>query len=250
MKAPSWRRLTSRWHDVGPWRIHSRVLSHQAPAHAPWVVLVHGLGVSGRYMSPLALALSTRFRVAVPDLPGHGRTSGEGRRLGVVDMAGALASWMDVAGVGGAHLVGNSLGCQVALQVAADGQVPVSRLLLVGPTMDPAAATPVQQLGRLLRGATQEPMSLALLVVAEQLRRPRQARHALRSGLAHPVEAVAREVTNPTILVRGAADHVAPSSWLWQLATCLPEAEVVELPVGAHGVHYDRPGLVAPLLRR
>lgn len=50
---PPWRRLASRWHDVGPWRIHSRQLTDRAPAGAPWVVLVHGLGVSGRYLAPL-----------------------------------------------------------------------------------------------------------------------------------------------------------------------------------------------------
>lgn len=201
-------------------------------------------------MAPLALELSSRFRVAVPDLPGHGPTTARGRHLGVVDMAAALASWMKVAGVGGAHLVGNSLGCQVAMQVAADGQVPVSRLLLVGPTMDPEAPTPIQQLGRLLRGGPREPMSLALLAVAEQLRRPPQAWHALRAGLDHPVENVARDVANPTVLVRGAGDHVAPSAWLQRLSTWMRDAEVVELPVGAHGVHFARPDLVAPLLRR
>ena len=249
MIPPSWRRLVSRRHDVGPWRIHSRQLADRAPADAAWVVLVHGLGVSGRYMSPLALELSTRFRVAVPDLPGHGRTAARGRRLGVRDMAAVLACWMDVAGIGGAHLVGSSLGCQVAMQVAADGQVPVARLVLVGPTMDPAASSPVRQLGRLVHGAPHEPVSLVLLAVGEQLRRPRQAWHALRTGLAHPVEAVARQVDRPTVLVRGAADHVAPSSWLEQLSTWLPDAEVVELPTGAHGVHYARPDLVAALLR-
>ncbi len=249
MNAPSWRRLMSQWHDVGPWRIHSRTLTRRAPAQAPWVVLVHGLGLSGRYMAPLALELSTRFRVAVPDLPGHGPTVARGRRLGVVDMAAVLSSWMEATGVGRVHLVGSSLGCQIAMQVAAEGRVPVSQLLFVGPTMDPSAPTARQQVGRLLRGAPHEPMSLALLAVAEQLRRPRQAWHALQSGLAHPVEAVAREVTNPTVLLRGAHDHVAPSAWLWQLSAWLQDARVVELPVGAHGVHVARPDLVAPLLR-
>jgi 2-hydroxy-6-oxonona-2,4-dienedioate hydrolase len=250
MHPPSWRRLTSCWHDVGPWRFHSRQLSHRAPAGARWVVLVHGLGVSGRYMAPLALELADRFRVAITDLPGHGRTHPRGRHLGVSDMAVALAAWMHVAGVGGAHLVGNSLGCQVALQVAADGRVPVSRLLLVGPTMDPAAQGPIRQVGRLLRGVPREPVSLSLLALGEQLYRPTQAWHALQAALAHPVGAVAHEVANPTVLVRGAADHVAPTDWLRQLSTWLRDAEVVELPVGAHGVHYAHPRRVAPLLRR
>lgn len=93
-------------------------------------------------------------------------------------------------------------------------------------------------------------MSLSLLALGEQLYRPTQAWHALQAALAHPVGAVAREVANPTVLVRGAADHVAPAGWLRQLSTWLRDAEVVELPVGAHGVHYAHPGRVAPLLRR
>ena len=249
MRVPSWQRLESCGHDVGPWTIHSRPWARRSLTHAPWVVVVHGLGVSSRYMAPLALELSTRFRVAVPDLPGHGRTPARGRRLGVADMARALASWMVVAGIGDAHLVGSSLGCQVTLQVAADGQVPVARLLLVGPTMDPSAPTPGGQLSRLLRGAPHEPVPLVLLTASEQLHRPAQAWHELRAGLEHPLHGVAREVVNPTVLVRGADDHVAPSAWLRQLAGWLPAAEVVDLPVGAHGVHYEHPDLVAPLLR-
>lgn len=234
---------------MGPWSIHSRQLSCRSTAHAPWVVVVHGLGVSSRYMAPLALELSDRFRVAVPDLPGHGRTAAAGRRLGVADLAEALASWMVAAGVGDAHLVASSLGCQVAMQVAADGHAPGARLLFVGPTMDPAAPTAPGQLWRLLRGTPHEPVSLALLTAIEHLHRPSQAWHALQAGLEHPIRAVARKVHNPTVLVRGADDHVAPSAWLQQLAAWLPDAEVVELPVGAHGVHYERPDLVAPLLR-
>ena len=38
------------------------------------VVLVHGFGVSGRYMLPLAEALARWFSVFVPELPGNGRS--------------------------------------------------------------------------------------------------------------------------------------------------------------------------------
>src|SRR5215218_7136221 len=36
------------------------------------VVLIHGVIVSGRYLTPLGAALSGDFAVAIPDLPGYG----------------------------------------------------------------------------------------------------------------------------------------------------------------------------------
>lgn len=243
-----WRRLHSRWHGVGPWRVHSRVCSRLAPAGAPWAVLVHGLGVSGRYLAPLALALAPRFRVAVPDLPGHGRTACDGRSLGIPRQAETLGGWLDVAGIDRPHLVANSLGCQVVLHLAAGLDADVRSLMLVGPTMDPAAPTATRQAVRLLQGAVYESLPLVALIAAEQLQRPTQGVRELRSGLDHDTEAAVRRVTVPTTVVRGARDRVAPLRWIRQLVGWLPNARVVDLPVGAHAVHASHPRQVAALL--
>jgi pimeloyl-ACP methyl ester carboxylesterase len=39
------------------------------------IVLVHGLGLSGRYMLPLAARLAADHQVFLPDLPGFGDSS-------------------------------------------------------------------------------------------------------------------------------------------------------------------------------
>src|SRR6188508_3091065 len=44
---------------------------------APALVLLHGLGASGRALERVAPLLAARFRVIVPDLPGFGETAGE-----------------------------------------------------------------------------------------------------------------------------------------------------------------------------
>ncbi len=44
------------------------------PPDAPPVVLVHGLSATNASMLPLIPALSSRYRVLAPDLPGHGGT--------------------------------------------------------------------------------------------------------------------------------------------------------------------------------
>jgi len=48
-------------------------VEHGDPA-APVVLCVHGLTRNGRDFDPLAEALSDRFRVICPDLPGRGRS--------------------------------------------------------------------------------------------------------------------------------------------------------------------------------
>lgn len=243
-----WRRLQSCWHQVEGRRLHGRFLSDLAPAAAPWVVLVHGLGVSSRYMSPLALALAPRYRVAVPDLPGHGRTARHGPTLDVPQQADVLGSWLGVAGIERPHLVANSLGCQIVLRLAGSRRIELAGLTLVGPTMDPAAPTVMGQTLRLLRDAALEKPWLVALVAAEQLHRPAQAIRELASGLRLDTESCARRVTTPTTVVRGARDPIAPRSWTQQLAQWLPNATAVNLSVGAHAVHATHPHRIAALV--
>ncbi len=55
--------------------MHARVPTRQIPTpHTDPVVLVHGLGVSSRYMLPTLALLAPRYRVFAPDLPGFGHS--------------------------------------------------------------------------------------------------------------------------------------------------------------------------------
>ena len=59
--------LSSRRLEVLGLGIHARTGGTGKP-----VVLLHGYGVSGAYMLPLAESLAPSFSVLVPDLPGFG----------------------------------------------------------------------------------------------------------------------------------------------------------------------------------
>jgi pimeloyl-ACP methyl ester carboxylesterase len=56
------------------------------------VVLVHGLGLSGRYMLPTAEHLAPHFPVYVPDLPGFGDSEKPAQTLDVPALAEASCS--------------------------------------------------------------------------------------------------------------------------------------------------------------
>src|SRR3954471_4860320 len=117
--------LESRWERVGGLRGHALVGGAGAT-----VVLVHGLAVSSRYFVPLAEQLVRTRRVLAPDLPGYGRSGSPRRALGIEELANALTEWLDLAELERAPLVGNSLGCQIAVDLAARRPGRVDSLVL------------------------------------------------------------------------------------------------------------------------
>jgi pimeloyl-ACP methyl ester carboxylesterase len=76
----------------------------------PAVILLHPFPVNHEFWLPVAENLSTRFRVIVPDLRGHGESGiGDGPAT-MGKHAADLARVMDDAGVGRAPLIGVSIG--------------------------------------------------------------------------------------------------------------------------------------------
>src|SRR5437764_14984060 len=84
----------------------------------PALVLVHGVGLSYRYLMPYAALLAEHFRVFVPDQPGFGRSHKPRRVLPLPELADWLADWMEAVGLEQAALMGNSFGCQVVVNLA------------------------------------------------------------------------------------------------------------------------------------
>jgi len=113
-----------------------RIYVREAGAGEP-VLLLHGLGVSGRYFVPLASVLAARRQVIVPDLPGWGRSERPSRPLGLGGAADVLGELLRRRGRGAVSIVANSFGCQVALMLAQRRPELVGPLTLVGPTVDP-----------------------------------------------------------------------------------------------------------------
>src|SRR5436190_17974179 len=107
------KRLMSRWTTVAGWSMHALVPEDPSACPGPPVVLVHGLGVSGRYMLPTAVRLAGHLPTYVPDLPGFGQSARPARALDIPELADALAGWTRALGLGpraagrGASFLGN-----------------------------------------------------------------------------------------------------------------------------------------------
>ncbi len=223
--------FVSRWTPVGGLRLHIR--SRVAATGRPWVLL-HGLAVSHRYLMPTAAAL-TGGPVHVPDLPGFG-LSGKPRQVYDVEHhCAALAAWMDAEGITGARVLGNSFGCQVAVELAVRRPDLVAALVLVGPTVDPAAPTAAGQARRWLADLIAEDPRQARIIAADvRDAGPSRVLATLKLSVRHRIDLRLPLVQAPVLLLRGEHDPIAPSRWLEQAARLTPWAATGVVPAAAH----------------
>jgi 2-hydroxy-6-oxonona-2,4-dienedioate hydrolase len=236
-------RLVSTWVPVHGLRLHALVSADDPPPDAPTIVLVHGVAVSSRYLAPLADHLAPRARVYVPDLPGYGRSDRPpGPDLTVPELADALVTWMDRAGLQRPHLLGNSFGCQVIADLAARYPDRVGRLVLQGPTMDPHARSTWRQALRWLAVAPFERYSEVLVLLRDLWDLgPRRAANMIRIALDDPIEQKLARSAAPTLIVRGSRDAIVPQRWAEEAARLLPNGQLVVIERAAHTINYSQP---------
>lgn len=237
--------LESESRRVDRLRVHATT-ALGAPANAPLVVLVHGLGVSSRYFAPLMRALAGDVRMFAPDLPGTGRSESPRHALDVGELAVALQRWLDVRRIERASIIANSMGCQVVSKLAVVAPERVDRLVLVGPTVDPRWRSLRRQIARWLLEATREPLAIFPLLVRDYLRYgPRRFLATGRHALAHRIEDDAPYIEAPTLVLRGARDSFVSAEWMHALARQFPNGRAATVAGAAHAAHFMQPEEVA-----
>ena len=244
------------------------------------VVLLHGFTGDASTMEMLAIALADGHRVIVPDLIGHGGSSGANAESYSVDeIAGQLLEMLDGLGIdGAADLVGYSMGGRVALTLACTHPDRVRTLSLIG-----ASAGLVSAEERAAR--VDEDEALAASIEAEGLEtfvdrwtanplfatqgrlgpdrraglRAQRLRNdgaelarslrAAGTGRMRPLHDEVRACPVPTTLIAGGDDAkflaIAES-----LAAVMPDAEVAGVPGIGHAAHLEDPTGVEAVIRR
>jgi pimeloyl-ACP methyl ester carboxylesterase len=236
--------LESRFDDVGGVRVHAH-----SGGEGPPVVLVHGYGVSSRYMLPLARILASGCSVFAPDLPGHGRSGPPAAPLGIGSLADALGGWLDVAGLERPAFVANSMGCQIVTDLAVRLPERVGPMVLVGPTIDPGRRRRRHQIFGALRDSAHEPALLVALAGREWAGNLGQLRTLARSVLADRIEDRLPSIEQPAIVVHGEKDGLVSREWAEQAAGLLPRGRLVVVPGEPHAIPYTHPSLLAGIVR-
>lgn len=227
----------------------ARAFTRTLPGGEP-VVMVHGAVVSSDYFVPLAKALAPQFSPWLVDLPGYGRSAALEHPLHVDEAADWLAEWMGEVAVERAHLVGNSLGAQVAVAFAQRHPARTDRLVLIAPTVDPASRSRTSQLARLAADAFLEHPTLHLTWFRDFARcGPKYAWKTLEVALDDAIEARLPHIAAETLVLRGEHDPLVSRAWGEQVARLLPRGRYVEVPGAAHGAHHRRADEIGALVR-
>ena len=229
-------RIERRVAQVGSARVSYRVAGRGRP-----VVLIHGLGGSGRWWDRNISGLATRFHVHVLDLVGFGESRGR-TRVAVADAAALVAAWMDSAGLERAAIVGHSMGGLIAADLAAGVPGRVERLVLVAAAVFfSPASLPSRAIGLARAVRYTSPTILPLLAIDAYRAGPRTVWAAARELLATGAEGMLGRVATPTLVVWGEYDTVVPLATGERIARLLPQAELAVIPRAGHNPMWDRP---------
>jgi 2-succinyl-6-hydroxy-2,4-cyclohexadiene-1-carboxylate synthase len=236
------------------------------------VILLHGFTHTGRSWGPVIAALGERYRAIAPDIRGHGSAS----ERQPVTLEAVLD---DIAGLDGGRVtvVGYSMGGRLALHVALGLRGRVERLVLIGASpgiadegeraarreADERLADEIERLD--IEEVAERWESVAGQVLAGQ---PPDVREAARleclrnspAGLARALRGLGPgalpslwdrlgELRMPVELVVGERDQKF-GQIAGEMATTIPDAELVVIPGAGHAAHLEAPATVAEAIAR
>src|SRR3954451_5502242 len=282
-RLPNGRPPLLRIHDVPVGRLK---LSALTMGEGPDILLLHGLGGAKSSFYDTAAALSRRYRVHALDFPGFGGSSKPSTApYGAAYHAKAVIGAMDALGIGRAHLVGNSMGGRVAIEVGLEWPDRVGGLALLCPAvafvrrdwhwlvriLRPELGMLPHSLGRkrieqqfwaLFADRDLVDPSVADIVVdeVERIYRNAGARLAfLASARAIYLEAPfgrrgfyprLAQLRPPALFVWSSHDRLIPEAFRPHVERWLPQAEQVVLQGCGHVPQVERPEQTNGLLER
>lgn len=223
------------------------------------VILLHGGTDSWYSFSRIMPALAETSHVYALEQRGHGDSDRPAEGYSMSDFASDVVAFMDALGLPSAVLVGHSMGSLVALQVALDAPQRVRRLALIGSgthvqnqeliafheALGTLEGVVPEEIAREFQASTiYAPVPDAFLdrVVAECRKAPAHVWRALLEGcLAADYSDNLRDISMPTLILRGEQDTVFPRDAQDALARGLPRATLKVYRETGHAIHWERP---------
>jgi pimeloyl-ACP methyl ester carboxylesterase len=259
MRAPRWAALSGRWHG-------------ERDARGCPIVLLHGLTFDHHMWDPMLALLPTSHRALALDLPGHGESPALGGR-GLGPVVAAIHDAVQHAGLAAPIVVGHSISGALATVYAS--QHPTAGVVSIDA---PVRLEPFAALLRSLRPQLTGDSFASTWAVFQESWHPELLPGEVRTLLApgdRPGDDRMRELvlSYQADLLEGTLDDVlrwrdaglaqlratavpyvtlhasrierADRAWLTER---VPQAEILEWPVGHHFPHLSNPGRFAALL--
>jgi aminoacrylate hydrolase len=238
----------------------------------PPVVLIHGLGGSGRSWATQVERFAEHFFVVLPDQRGVGQSSRAKDGYTIAQMARDTESLLDHLDLGPTHLVGSSTGGIIAQALALDHAAHVRSVTLASSVACPDAYTR-REFAIRRRLMAEADLETVMSAYALFLFSPRYAREnpdkveawvkRASSGhddrdialaridmiMAHDERARLGTLAQPTLVLCGDMDFCTPLSNSEELARLILGAELSVLRGGGHFIHHEQEQLFFDTVR-
>lgn len=254
-------------------------------ASAPTVVMLHGLAATNASLLPLLWDLADDFHVIAPDMFGFGASSKPRLKYDARHFQRWLSDFMDALDIRHAHLVGNSLGGRVSLEMGLVDPDRVESLSLLCPS---PAFKKMRQFAPVVRLIRPELLGLGMpashRIVVEGIRamfsdsrrlpdawydaaadeflrisRSPSARIALGSALReiylerstgeHGFYSRLSHLQVPSLFIWGDRDRLVPSGFARHITAAVPSARSIVLEDSGHVPQFEHRVITSNLVR-
>jgi pimeloyl-ACP methyl ester carboxylesterase len=227
-------------HRIGRYRIHAL-----HTGHGNALVLLHGLSGSARWWRHNVPALAAHFRTHTPDLVGFGHSRNWFAQPAIPEMAELLAQWLDLNEIARTHLIGHSMGGQIAMHIAAKWPERVDKLVLVSAAgiPRPMSLTAVTRfLSEIVPPRRWGKPAFLPTVAADALRAgPRSLLSATNRLLRDDVRPLLTRISARTLLVWGRLDPLTPVEHGEYLHAHIAGSQLLVFEDAAHMPMVDAP---------
>jgi pimeloyl-ACP methyl ester carboxylesterase len=208
----------------------------------PIVFLHGGTGTGAVDWGEIADRLSARYRTAVVDLRGHGRSSHEGAEFGIVRFGLDTLHVLRALGLERAVLVGFSVGGNTLLGLLARDPRPALALVTIGAS---ARGEP-ERVQEIMAGGWPAYLTELEHAVGTGPEYWRELRGMLAHDWARNVtfsDEELQRITCPVLVCHGTGDRVQPVDYAEHLAAGLPDGELFLVEDAGHAVQREQPDL-------
>lgn len=242
--------MISKFIAISNYEIHTCIFEYEkAGENREKFILVHGLGVSSRYLMPLAKELAKVYSVYVLDFPGFGKSTKPDKILNIPELSSCMDQWMKALLIEHACFVGNSLGCQIIIEFASRHPERIKACFLIGPTMDKYARNIGILFYRWLRVFFVEPIAQLSIAFIDLIHcGPKRYYKTFLFGIRDKPEEKLKNVKIKGIIIRGEKDFIAPIKWSNELALLLEGGRVISIIGKGHVINYTAAPEVARVI--
>jgi pimeloyl-ACP methyl ester carboxylesterase len=231
---------------------------NEASTTVPTITLLHNFMSTGRAAwASIAPTLAERFRVLLPDLPGHGRSQGYPAGFHYGEMGKQIAELMQAEGATDGHLAGCSAGGMIAQLLVQQKLVQPRTVTLISTTYSTNPATTGNTNALIPENFKASPRWMETTATLHDpyhyagyyqevlLTGFRNMQPA--TGIDLPLSAL-RTWPMPVCLIQGELDEFFPPFIVEGMAQALPNAELHLIPEQTHALIFRQPWKVRELM--